>query len=58
MKEIDMDDEIKDNKLADLTPYQLKFIDEYMKCGNKHGTLISFTTKLNNLSKVKVIKSI
>ena len=61
-----MEDE-KDTSLTELTPYQLRFIDEYMKCGNKReamlkcgykgkgkrSTVTSSAAKLYNLPKVK-----
>ena len=61
-----MEDE-KDTSLIELTPYQLRFIDEYMKCGNKReammkcgykgkgkrSTVTSSAAKLYNLPKVR-----
>jgi len=29
----------EDNKLTELTAYQLRFVDEYIKCGNRGKTL-------------------
>jgi len=60
-------EEEKDTSLTELTPYQLRFIDEYMKCGNKReammksgykgkgkcSTVTSSAAKLYNLPKVK-----
>jgi phage terminase small subunit len=62
----DMEEE-KDTSLTELTQYQLKFIDEYMKCGNKRlammhagykgkgkrSTVTSSAAKMYNLPKVK-----
>lgn len=59
--------EEKDTELAELTAYQLKFIDEYMKCGNKRiamlnagykgkgkrSTVTSAAAKMYNVPKVK-----
>jgi len=33
-------EEEKDTSLMELTPYQLRFIDEYMKCGNKREAMM------------------
>lgn len=60
-------EEEKDTSLMELTPYQLRFIDEYMKCGNKReammkcgykgkgkrSTVTSSAAKLYNLPKVQ-----
>lgn len=62
-----MSEKTKDNGLTELTPYQLKFVDEYMKCGNKRkamlaagykgkgkrSTVTSSAAKMYNLPKVK-----
>ena len=40
MQEDSMTEDIEDNGLNALTPYQLKFVDEYMKCGNKRKALL------------------
>lgn len=34
-------EEEKDLNLIELTPYQLRFIDEYMKCGNKRQAMLN-----------------
>lgn len=60
-------EEEKDLNLTELTQYQLRFIDEYMKCGNKReamlkcgykgkgkrSTVTSSAAKLYNLPKVQ-----
>ena len=60
-------EEEKDLNLTELTQYQLRFIDEYMKCGNKReamlkcgykgkgkrSTVTSSAAKLYNLPKVR-----
>lgn len=62
-----MSEETKDNGLSELTPYQLRFVDEYMKCGNKRkamlaagykgkgkrSTVTSSAAKMYNIPKVK-----
>jgi hypothetical protein len=35
----------EDVNLTELTTYQLKFIDEYMKCGNKRQAMLNAGTR-------------